>query len=174
VAPGRNRLCDRWAAATAFQQLFAAFRRWHPEAKVKLAHVWFGSILGEDGKPFKTRLGEVVKLADLLDEAEERAFKVVTEKNNDRPEAERLPESELPKIAPVVGLAAIKYADLLPNRQSDYVFSWTKCWHYKAIPRFTCCMLTHAFEASSAREMWTISIRLAGTLAPPKMGKPSY
>jgi len=109
-----------------FQQLFAAFRRWHPEEKVKLAHVWFGSILGEDGKPFKTRLGEVVKLADLLDEAEERAFKVVTEKNKDRPEAERLPESELPKIAPVVGLAAIKYADLLPNRQSDYIFSWDK------------------------------------------------
>jgi arginyl-tRNA synthetase len=111
-----------------FQQLFAAFRRWHPEAKVKLAHVWFGSILGDDGKPFKTRLGEVVKLADLLDEAEERAFKVVTEKNNDpkRPEAERLPESELLKIAPVVGLAATKYADLLPNRQSDYVFSWDK------------------------------------------------
>jgi arginyl-tRNA synthetase len=109
-----------------FQQLFAAFRRWHPEVKVKLAHVWFGSILGEDGKPFRTREGEVVKLADLLDEAEERALKVVTEKNNDRPEAERLPDSELPKIAPVVGLAAIKYADLLPNRQSDYVFSWDK------------------------------------------------
>jgi len=109
-----------------FQQLFAAFRRWHPESKVKLAHVWFGSILGEDGKPFKTRSGEVVKLADLLDEAEERAFNVVSKKNNERPEAERLPESELPKIAPVVGLAATKYADLLPNRQSDYVFSWDK------------------------------------------------
>jgi arginyl-tRNA synthetase len=109
-----------------FQQLFVAFRRWHPEVKVKLAHVWFGSILGEDGKPFRTREGQVVKLADLLDEAEQRALKVVAEKNNDRPEAERLPESELPKIAPVVGLAAIKYADLLPNRQSDYVFSWDK------------------------------------------------
>jgi len=109
-----------------FQQLFAAFRRWHPESKVKLAHVWFGSILGEDGKPFKTRSGEVVKLADLLDEAEERAFNVVSKKNKERPESERLPESELPKIAPVVGLAATKYADLLPNRQSDYVFSWDK------------------------------------------------
>jgi arginyl-tRNA synthetase len=103
-----------------FQQLFAAFGRWHPEAKVKLAHVWFGSILGEDGKPFKTREGKVVKLADLLDEAEERAFKVVSDKSSELPEAQRR------EIARVVGLGAIKYADLLPNRQSDYIFSWDK------------------------------------------------
>jgi arginyl-tRNA synthetase len=103
-----------------FQQLFAIFRRWHPEAKVKLAHVWFGSILGEDGKPFKTRAGETVKLSDLLDEAEERAFKVVTEKS---PE---LTENQRREIARVVGIGALKYADLLPNRQSDYVFSWDK------------------------------------------------
>jgi arginyl-tRNA synthetase len=103
-----------------FQQLFLTFRRWHPEAKVKLAHVWFGSILGEDNKPFKTRSGETVKLADLLDEAEERALKAVTEKNPDMPEAQRK------EIARVVGLGAIKYADLVPNRQSDYVFSWDK------------------------------------------------
>lgn len=109
-----------------FQQLFAAFRRWHPESKVKLAHVWFGSILGEDGKPFKTRSGEVVKLADLLDEAEERAFKVVSEKDDERTETQRLPESQRREIARVIGLGAIKYADLLPNRQSDYVFSWDK------------------------------------------------
>lgn len=103
-----------------FQQLFATFRRWHPEAKVKLAHVWFGSILGPDGRPFKTRSGEVVRLAELLTEAEERAFKVVTEKNAD------LPETERRAIARVVGIGAVKYADLLPNRQSDYVFSWEK------------------------------------------------
>jgi arginyl-tRNA synthetase len=103
-----------------FQQLFAAFQRWHPEAKVKLAHVWFGSILGEDGKPFKTRTGETVKLSDLLDEAEERALKVVTEKSPELPEPERR------NIARVIGLGAVKYADLLPNRQSDYVFSWDK------------------------------------------------
>jgi arginyl-tRNA synthetase len=103
-----------------FQQLFAAFSRWHPEAKVKLAHVWFGSILGEDGKPFKTRSGEIVKLADLLDEAQERAFRVVSDKS---PE---LPEEQRQEIARVIGLGAIKYADLLPNRQSDYVFSWDK------------------------------------------------
>jgi arginyl-tRNA synthetase len=103
-----------------FQQIFATFRRWHPEAKVKLAHVWFGSILGEDNKPFKTRSGETVRLSDLLDEAEERAYLVVSEKNPEAPEPQRR------EIARVVGLGAIKYADLLPNRQSDYVFSWDK------------------------------------------------
>lgn len=103
-----------------FQQVFAAFRRWHPDAKVKFAHVWFGSILGEDNKPFKTRSGEVVKLSDLLDEAEERAFKVVSEKSTE------LGESQRREIARIIGIGAIKYADLLPNRQTDYVFSWDK------------------------------------------------
>ena len=108
-----------------FQQIFAAFRRWRSTldsrpSTLVLAHVWFGSILGEDGKPFKTRSGETVKLADLLDETEERAFKIVSEKNPELPEAQRR------EIARVVGLGAVKYADLLPNRQSDYVFSWDK------------------------------------------------
>jgi arginyl-tRNA synthetase len=103
-----------------FQQLFAIFRRWHPDANMKLAHVWFGSVLGEDGKPFKTRAGDTVRLEDLLDEAEERAFKVVSEKNAE------LSVAEQREIARVVGLGAIKYADLSQNRQSDYVFSWDK------------------------------------------------
>lgn len=105
-----------------FRQIFAAWRRWHPELRdsVKLAHVWFGSILGDDGKPFKTRSGETVRLADLLDEAQERAFQVVTQKN---PE---LPESERREIARIVGIGSVKYADLSPNRQSDYVFNWDK------------------------------------------------
>ena len=105
-----------------FKKLFATFARWQPEAvrKVKLIHVGFGKILGDDGKPFKTRSGDTVKLGDLLYEAEERAFKIVTEKS---PE---LPESQRREIARVVGIGAIKYADLLPNRQSDYVFSWDK------------------------------------------------
>jgi arginyl-tRNA synthetase len=109
-----------------FQQVFAAFHKWQAAlgrpatAMPRLAHVWFGSILGEDGRPFKTRSGDTVKLADLLDEAEERAFQVVTEKNPDLSEAERR------EVARVVGLGAVKYADLLPNRQSDYVFSWDK------------------------------------------------
>lgn len=103
-----------------FQQFFAVFRRWHPEARVKLTHIWFGSILGEDGKPFKTRSGETVRLSELLDEAEERALALVTTKN---PE---LPEGARKEIARVVGLGAVKYADLLPNRETDYVFSWDK------------------------------------------------
>ena len=108
-----------------FQQIFAAFTKWLSTLDTRystprLAHVWFGSILGEDGKPFKTRSGETVKLADLLDEAEERAFKIVSGKNPD------LPETQRREIARVVGIGAVKYADLLPNRQSDYVFSWEK------------------------------------------------
>lgn len=103
-----------------FKQLFAIFRRWMPEAKVRLSHVWFGMILGPDNKPFKTRTGENIKLTDLLNEAEERALAVVTEKNPD------LPESDRKEIARIVGLGAIKYSDLAPNRQSDYVFSWEK------------------------------------------------
>ncbi len=103
-----------------FKEIFTTFRRWMPDAKVKLTHVWFGSILGEDGKPFKTRSGETVKLAELLDEAEERAFRVVSEKNPTASEEERK------EIARIVGLGAVKYADMLPNRQSDYVFSWDK------------------------------------------------
>lgn len=103
-----------------FKQLFAVFARWHPGAKVKLAHVYFGSVLGEDGKPFKTRAGDTVRLEDLLDEAEERAFKVVAGKN---PELSVDAQRE---IARIVGLGAIKYADLSQNRQSDYIFSWDK------------------------------------------------
>jgi arginyl-tRNA synthetase len=103
-----------------FRQLFATFRRWRPDVKTRLAHVWFGSILGEDGKPFKTRSGETVRLSELLAEAEERALSAVTEKNPDASETERR------RVARIVGLGAVKYADLLPNRQSDYVFSWDK------------------------------------------------
>jgi arginyl-tRNA synthetase len=105
-----------------FRQLIAIFRRWHPELAdhTRMAHVWFGAILGPDGKPFKTRSGETVKLTELLDEAEERALTLVTGKNPDLPDAERR------EIARIVGLGAVKYADLLPNRQSDYTFSWDK------------------------------------------------
>ena len=105
-----------------FKKLFLIFERWQPDAakSTKLVHVGFGKILGDDGKPFKTRSGDTVKLGDLLDEAEERAFKIVCEKSSELPEAQRR------EIARVVGLGAVKYADLLPNRQSDYVFSWDK------------------------------------------------
>lgn len=105
-----------------FKKLFATFARWQPDAakKVKLVHVGFGKILGDDGKPFKTRSGDTVKLGDLLDEAEERAFNIVSAKSPELAEPQRR------EIARVVGLGAVKYADLLPNRQSDYVFNWDK------------------------------------------------
>ncbi len=101
-----------------FKQLFRAYQRWRSDDSIKLEHPWFGSIMGKDGKPFKTRSGEVIKLADLLDEAEERARKIVDEKNPD------LSEERKKEISRIVGIGAIKYADLLPNRQSDYVFDW--------------------------------------------------
>jgi arginyl-tRNA synthetase len=105
-----------------FKKLFLIFARWQTDAakKVKLVHVGFGKIMGDDGKPFKTRSGDTVKLGELLDEAEERAFKIVSEKSSE------LPEAQSKEIARVVGLGAVKYADLLPNRQSDYIFSWDK------------------------------------------------
>jgi len=82
--------------------------------------------MGDDGKPFKTRSGDTVKLGDLLDEAQERALALVKQKQLEREAADRVPESLWPEIARVVGLGSVKYADLLPNRQSDYVFSWDK------------------------------------------------
>ena len=105
-----------------FKKLFATFIRWQPDAAkcVMLIHAGFGKILGDDGKPFKTRSGDTVKLGDLLDEAQERAYKIVAEKNSELGEAQKR------EIARAVGLGAVKYADLLPNRQSDYVFSWDK------------------------------------------------
>ena len=105
-----------------FKKLFLIVARWKPEAakSTKLVHVGFGKILGDDGKPFKTRSGDTVKLGDLLDESVERAYKTVSEKSAD------LPEAQKKEIARVVGIGAVKYADLLPNRQSDYVFSWDK------------------------------------------------
>ena len=105
-----------------FKKLFLIFGRWKPDAAktAKLVHVGFGKIMGDDGKPFKTRSGDTVKLGDLLDEAEERAYKIDSEKSSELPEAQRK------EIARVIGLGAVKYADLLPNRQSDYIFSWDK------------------------------------------------
>jgi len=105
-----------------FRSLFHVFHRWQPgaAAHTRLRHIGFGKILGEDGKPFKTRSGDTIRLVDLLDEAQDRALKVVTEK---RPE---LPESQRREIARIVAVGAVKWQDLLPNRDSDYQFSWDK------------------------------------------------
>ena len=85
---------------------------------VSLEHHAFGKMLGEDGKPFKTRSGGTVKLAELLDEAIERAEQVVREKNSE------LSEDEVKEVARNVGIGAVKYADLAKTRTNDYVFSW--------------------------------------------------
>ncbi|HEV2296707.1 MAG TPA: arginine--tRNA ligase [Tepidisphaeraceae bacterium] len=87
---------------------------------VSLEYAPFGTMLGEDGRPFKTRSGDTVKLKDLLAEAEERALKVVTEKSPELPDAQKA------AIARAVGIGAVKYADLSKDRTSDYVFSWDK------------------------------------------------
>ncbi len=111
-----------------FKQLFRAYKKWRGNESVKLEHPWFGSIMGSDGKPFKTRSGEVIKLSNLLDEAEERARKIIEEKEQERKgfdaESPSLSDDQKQNIARIVGIGAIKYADLLPNRQSDYVFDW--------------------------------------------------
>ncbi|EAT3568128.1 arginine--tRNA ligase [Salmonella enterica] len=85
---------------------------------VPLEHHMFGMMQGKDGKPFKTRAGGTVKLADLLDEALERARRLVAEKNPD------MPADELEKLANAVGIGAVKYADLSKNRTTDYIFDW--------------------------------------------------
>jgi len=83
-----------------------------------LAHFAFGTMMGQDGKPFKTRTGGTTKLIDLLDEAEQRAFELVSEKNP------TLSDEERRTIAHHIGIGAVKYADLSKNRLSDYVFNW--------------------------------------------------
>jgi arginyl-tRNA synthetase len=101
-----------------FRQVFATARRAGWAKNVELEHASFGSVLGEDRKMFKARKGESVKLAALLDEAEERALQLVTEKSAEIPEAQRR------SIARAVGIGAIKYADLSKDRNSDYIFSF--------------------------------------------------
>lgn len=85
---------------------------------VSLEHHAFGTMMGSNGKPFKTRTGGTVKLADLLLEAVERAEKLVREKNTD------LSEQEIKDIAQKVGIGAVKYADLSKTRTNDYIFEW--------------------------------------------------
>ena len=104
-------------------QLFLTARKWFEKTGRKLPqleHVDFGTVLGENNKPLKTRDGENIRLKDLLAEARDRAFQLVSAKSPDFPEAERR------AIADVVGVASVQYADLAQNRSSDYVFAWDK------------------------------------------------
>ena len=104
-----------------YQMVFATAQlaEWLP-AGVDAEHVAFGTILGKDGKPFKMREGGVVKLADLLDEAEERAGAILREKD---PE---LSEEQRREVAHAVGIGALKHGDLASDRIKDYVFDWDR------------------------------------------------
>ncbi|MHB1767662.1 MAG: arginine--tRNA ligase [Phycisphaerae bacterium] len=108
--------------AMVFDTIRAAHWDINPVTKlpVILQHAAFGSILGEDGKPFKTRSGESVKLRELLQEAVQRADAVVAKKNPDLPVAARQ------LVARAVGIGAVKYADLRQDRITDYQFVWDR------------------------------------------------
>jgi len=106
-----------------FQQLFLTGAKWFKASGrvlPRLRHVWFGTILGSDGKAIKTKSGDPVRLQELIDEATTRAFDAVTAKS---PE---LPEEERRLIARTIGVAALRYADLSSNRTADYTFAWEK------------------------------------------------
>ena len=101
-----------------FQQIFAAARRIGVTSN--LQHIAFGSILGDDRKIMRTRAGETVGLAELLDEAIERARAIIAEKKP------ALDQQDVEEIARTIGLGAVKYAELSQHRMTDYVFSWDK------------------------------------------------
>ncbi|OII68209.1 MULTISPECIES: arginine--tRNA ligase [unclassified Streptomyces] len=106
-----------------FKMVFETARRagWLKEG-TKAVQLAFGTVLGKDGKPFKTREGETVRLVDLLDEAIDRASAVVREKAESLPEDERLSEEEIAERGAQVGIGAIKYADLSTSAARDYKF----------------------------------------------------
>jgi len=102
-----------------FQQVFAVAKlAGLAGSSCSLEHLSYGTMMGKDGKPFKTRSGDTIKLIDLIDEGIERAYKLVEQKNPELNEEEKL------QIAEIVGISAIKYADLAKNRNSDYIFDW--------------------------------------------------
>ena len=102
-----------------FEKLFAVARQWgYQEAELK--HVSFGTVLGKDGKPYKTREGDAEGLESLLDQAEIRAAEIARENSQDAD------DETVSEIARVVGIGGIKYADLSHNRTSDYVFDYDK------------------------------------------------
>ncbi|QOV24114.1 arginine--tRNA ligase [Anabaenopsis elenkinii] len=108
-----------------FAQFFQVARKagWVPD-DVELVHVPFGLVLGEDGKKFKTRAGDTVRLRDLLDEAVIRARKDLERRLQEEERQE--PEEFISQVGQVVGISAVKYADLSQNRTSDYIFSYDK------------------------------------------------
>ena len=110
VTDGRQQLHFRW--------LFDTAHKWNQQGVFE--HVWFGTILGSDRKPLKSRDGTPIKLVDLLDEAKDRAKKILLEKRPD------LTGQPLEDKAELLGIASLKYADQMPGRNLDYVFTWEK------------------------------------------------
>lgn len=113
-----------------FKQLFATARAWGYD-KVGLQHVSFGTVMGQDGRPYKTRSGDTVGLESLLDEAVAKALEIVVSNDDARTDADGRPAPELTEgmrteISEAVGIGGIKYADLMHNRESDYVFDADK------------------------------------------------
>jgi arginyl-tRNA synthetase len=109
--------------ALHFEQLFAVVAQLG--YTMRLEHVGFGTVLDESGKPLKTRNGQAITLASLLDEAEAHALEVMRAENVD------LSEDEMKKVASAVGIGAVKYADLRQNRLSDYQFDFDKMIEFK-------------------------------------------
>lgn len=102
-----------------FQQIFTlAKKAGFARQDLLMDHYGFGTVMGKDGRPYKSRDGGVTKLADLLDEAEKRALTMVQSKSTG------LSEAEQAHVAKVVGISSVKYADLSKNRSSDYIFDW--------------------------------------------------
>ena len=109
--------------ADHFAQLFLTARKWFEKTGrplPELVHVDFGTVLGQDGRPLKTRSGDNIALQDLLTEAVKRAYALVSAKSPD------VSASERRSIAEVVGIGSVQYADLAQNRSTDYVFAWDK------------------------------------------------
>ena len=108
-----------------FDKLFLTVDQWG-YGEIELNHVKFGSVLNEEGKMYKTRSGTTVGLEGLLNDAEAKALEVVTANDDAKPNGPELDEAARKHVATVVGIAALKYADLSQNRESDYVFSYDK------------------------------------------------
>lgn len=108
-----------------FRLLFEAAKLWGYTDR-EFVHVNFGTILGKDGKPYKTRSGDTVGLESLLDAAVAKARQIVNANDDAKPEGRELSDTERAAVAEAVGIGAIKYADLRHNRESDYVYDEDK------------------------------------------------